>query len=318
MFEPPLQPDNTTTMANTTTKQQQLLSFTDTQVNQAGQPWCAPFMASACYVELPELRNPPGPFSQFNITDYLKRPMKFTPSGHLYLDTSKYKLMDDQGKAALAQLTTDLAHSATENGFEIVRNGQSGSTKSSQSPFFPAKSRCACFRATQAKPSDPTKVKRTSYHNDRAKNRRENGKKQSRKAESRRPKSSSCLCSFGFVVHCDEFGLYLKTGSGNAMHCNHSQLASSSITASIRTINQESRTELEKLAKSGMSAAQAHNYLHSHEKLRSLSYKQIYRYFNDMNNERIGNLLQKANVPNDCLPSPQSKLINFLRSRSDI
>ena len=59
-------------------------------------------------------------------------------------------------------------------------------------------------------------------------------------------------------------------------------------------------------------------YTGSHEKLRSLSYKQIYRYFNDMNNERIGNLLQKANVPDDCLPPPQSKLINFLRSRSDI
>ena len=275
-------------------------------------------MATACYVEFPELRNQPGPFSQLNLTDYLKRPMTFTPSGHLYLDTSKYKLNDDQGKAALAQLATDLGISAIDNGFEIVRNGLSGNTKSTLSPFFPAKFRCACFRATQAKQSDPSQVKITSYHNDRVKNRRENGKKQSRKSESRRPKSSASLCSFGFVVHCDEFGLYIKSSSGNAMHSNHSQLASSSITASIRTINQESRTELEKLAKSGMSAAQARNYLHNNKALKGLSYKQIYRYFNDLNNERIGTLLQKANVPEDCLPPPQSKLTAFLRSRSDI
>ena len=67
-----------------------------------------------------------------------------------------------------------------------------------------------------------------------------------------------------------------------------------------------------------MSAAQARNYLHSDQKLCSLSYKQIYRYFSDMNNGTIGNLLQKAHVPADCLPPPQSKLTDFLRSRSDI
>ena len=316
-MEPPSHNNNTTTMDSNTTKQQQLLSFVDMQVNQASQPWSAPIIAPVCLVELPQLQIPPTQFSQLNIVDYLKAPMRTTTSGHLYFDTTTYSLGEDLGKSALAQLATDLGISARENGFELVRNGNY-KQKSSNSPYFPARFRCACHRVTSSTISNTSQVKRTSYHNDRAKNRRENGKKQPRKAELKRPTSSSSLCPFGFVLHCDKFGIYLKSSFGCAMHSHHSQLAPSSITASIRTINQKSRTELEKLAKSGMSAAQARNYLHNNEELNGLSYKQIYRYFSDMNNERIGTLLQKANLPSDCLPPPQSKLTDFLRSRSDI
>ena len=318
-MDPPSQHNNTTTMVDTTTKQHDLLSFVDSQVYQAAQPWSTPLVASACFVDLPQLQIPPRGFSQLNIVDYLKRPLHHTPSGHIYFNTNQYPIKDDQGKSALDQLAIDLGRCARANGFELIRNGNV-QRKESFSPFFPAKFRCACSRATRStsKKDNAQQVKPTCFHNDRAKNRREKGKEQSRKSEFKRPATSDAVCTFGFLVHCDKFGLYLKASYGNAMHRNHSQLPTASITASIRTINQQSRMELDKLAKSGMSAAQARNYLHHNEELKGLSYKQIYRYFCDSNSERIGSLLQKGNVPEDCLPPPKSKLIDFLRSRSDI
>ena len=262
----PFGPDNTRTMEPTTTKQHRLLSFVDSQVNKASKPWCAPILAPVCFVELPQLHIPPKDFSQLNIVDYLKQPLKYTPSGHLYFDSTKYTLGDDQGQAALTHLALDLCHSARDHGFELVRNGTI-KRQSTISPHFPARFVCACFRVSSSTSTNHSNVKQTSYHNDRARNRRENGKKKSRKAEVKRPTHSHGLCSFSFTVHCDELGLFIKSSFGNAMHSNHSQLPPASITASIRTINQESRTELEKLARSGMSAAQARNYLHNNEEL---------------------------------------------------
>ena len=77
MFKPPLQPDNTTTMADTTTKQQQLLSFIDSQVNQAGPfghsmlcwvPWASQptrtFLATQSH-RLPQTSNDFHPFWPF-------------------------------------------------------------------------------------------------------------------------------------------------------------------------------------------------------------------------------------------------------------
>ena len=152
-------------MDPTITKQHRLLSFVDSQVNQASKPWCAPILAPVCFVELPQLRIPPKDFAQLNIVDYLKQPLKFTPSGHLYFDSTKYTLGEDQGHAALTQLALDLCHSARDHGFELVRNGTI-KRQSTISPHFPARFVCACFRVSSSKSTDHSNVKQTSYHNE--------------------------------------------------------------------------------------------------------------------------------------------------------
>ena len=295
------------------TKQHSLFRYIEQQVEKGSRPWVAPIYCSACHVEIPHFA--PTNFAQLDLVRFLKQPMQPLTLGFVYLNPALYPFSDDKLQQSIATLCSDLTESARQNGFELVRNGTTASKTKSTKSGFPLQFRCSCLRAMQAPKGQPTDFRTCSYHNDKNKNRRTHGRKKKRKGETKLAASS---CHFSFLVHLGEYGFFIKAGFGNGLHSNHTKMSLSAMSTQIKTIKQDSRSLLDKLAQSGVSAAQARNFLYNDPQLNRLSYKQIYRYFGDNNKGKVGDFDPTNLPPGANLPPSGSHLLDYLRSRSDI
>ena len=189
--------------------------------------WWAPIYASVSFVANYTGKDPtPKNFTKQNIVSYLKVPMApmrlHNTSGRLYFDPSRYSPEEDKVKDSLSALVADLSSSAKAHGFDLTRNG-SHSRKHGYSTTV----KCGCFRAFTPMTLEETKrVKMERLQNDAlTNNTRPNGKPAIRRARpsqgSKRPSDPSAVCGFGFAIHSDRYGLYIKANYGNAMHSNH-------------------------------------------------------------------------------------------------
>ena len=209
-------------MASITSTQQRLLRYVDSQLLEANKPWTAPIYCSVAFSDNPKLLDLSQlNFQQQNIVEYMKSPMQLANhKGKVYFNPTMYPV------TKLDQLALDLTQSAQEQGFEIIRNGcNSYASNKSAIPGFPIRFRCSCMRTTRKKSSNkgssPSHYRLASFHNDRAKNCRVDGKRKSHKSEAKLPSDSSSICRFGFQLLADSLGIYVKSGFGNGYHSHH-------------------------------------------------------------------------------------------------
>lgn len=196
------------------TKQQGLIRYIENEVFKASQPWTAPIYCSVSFVPIAHTK--PEKFSMLDIVQFMKSPLKQVNLGFVYFNPTIYPYTEDKIHSSLVKLTSDLLHSARQNGFEIICNGQAPTKDSSK--VFPVRFRCSCCRVAATPRKDPTDFRSSSYHNDKKGNARTDGKKQCRKGET---KLASAACNFSFQLLLSQYEFYMKAGFGKAQHSNH-------------------------------------------------------------------------------------------------
>ena len=164
----------------------------------------------------------------------------------IYFDPQKYSVCNKLNGEGYSLLYRDLATSAINHDYQIVKNG-----------FYIVgvltANRFSCSRCIQYKGDikcrQLTLFRSKTFHNDAINSRDLIEKKMSRRSATQRPIDNECKCSFFFSVQCDEFGFFLAPRVGNKHHSFHPKLNDEQIVFPPRLLNKETKSIIEKISK---------------------------------------------------------------------
>ena len=117
------------------------------------------------------------------------------------------------------KLCKDISRAAIYSGFEVFKNGRYPAKylKLSDCQRFSC-CKCKTFVSQRSDSKESSAFRKTSYHQDKLNSRGSNGKKMSRRCNTKRTKLSEHKCRYFFLLHYDDNGYFMVPGIDETNH----------------------------------------------------------------------------------------------------